>query len=251
MTITSPKAYDALADFYDGLRLTNREKEENRFIYKYLRDRGYVVGEVLETGSGTGRMIDYLDDQIPSGKYLGIDSSTEMTAIAKAKHPRYAFSVNDMRRLPVLDKAVDSAISVFGGFSYLVSQLEAEDGLREKLRVLRPGGKLFLMVWAAWAIQEGIFDVKIGDDVLQRRRWGSATLWAAVDRAFEGAKVWGHSGRWLRWLPSWAPRRLFRFLFWLERKTWGKWYPDACTYLICEATAPRPSTPRPVVDLSI
>jgi len=237
--MTVEKAYDLLADTHDSQRAGNHAKEENLLIFKYLIAQGYTADQVIEVGSGTGLLIDYLDEHVPPNKYLGVDISREMVSVAKAKHPNYSFSVNDMRRIPVLDHLVEALVCVFCGFSYLTTTMEIEDALREFLRVMRPKGKLFLMVWGEEAFEQRIDELKLEGKVLPRRIYANRLLAEMVGKAFENVKLWGMSSRWFNYLPGWTPRLFLRLWLWIERRTFGKWRPSRGRYIICEATKPK------------
>lgn len=239
MTSPAVLAYDAVADRYDGLRVTDLNKEENLHLMKYLIAGGYTGGDVAEGACGTGLLIDYLDEHIAPTHYVGVDISPEMLSIARAKHPLYAFSLNDMCRLPVLDRSVDAYVNIFGGLNYLTTTLGQDEALGEALRVLRPGGRLCFMVWSMAALALGTWEVYAKGVPVPRAPLTATHLQEWLGRAAENARIRGLSHVWLAKLPRWTPRLLYRALLWLEAKTWGKWWPERCLYLLCEATAPR------------
>lgn len=232
------KAYDALADQYDGLRVSNLNKEENLFLMHYLIDRGYTASNVVETGAGTGLLIDYLDEHIETHRYLGVDCSREMIAIAEAKHPNYSWSVNDMRRLPVTSASTEAVVSIYGAASYLADLTELQDALFEANRVLRSGGMLFWMVWSLEALQRGMDEVYVDGIKVPRLKYRVSQWQRALAPVGITFSIRGFSSFFLQKLPRWTPRILFKFLLWLEWRLWAKWYPESCKYLFLEIKKP-------------
>jgi ubiquinone/menaquinone biosynthesis C-methylase UbiE len=84
----------------------------------------------------------------PSGRVFGIDPVPEMVAAARRaadhrslKNTRFAVAFGD--RLPFRADTFDAVVSRFGVMFFPAPA----DGLREMLRVLKPGRKLALAVW--------------------------------------------------------------------------------------------------------
>jgi arsenite methyltransferase len=102
-------------------------------------------GIVLDVGCGPASITASLARAVgPSGLVLGIDRSEAM--LARAVHaesgPQIAFLHADAQRLPLRDRTVDAVVSV------AVLQLVPDPviALAEMARVLRPGGRLAVMV---------------------------------------------------------------------------------------------------------
>jgi ArsR family transcriptional regulator len=106
------------------------------------------VGELLDIGTGTGRILEILSARVEHG--VGVDLSSGMLAVARSNIERQDF-VNlqvrkgDMYRLPVEDSSIDLAI-VHMVLHYSDKPLEV---IREAARVLRPRGRLILVDFAA------------------------------------------------------------------------------------------------------
>jgi arsenite methyltransferase len=102
-------------------------------------------GIALDVGSGPGSVTSSLADAAePDGLALGVDISEPMLARAVRAEagPQVGFLRADAQRLPLRDQTVDAVISI------AVLQLIPDPfaALSEISRVLRPGGRLALMV---------------------------------------------------------------------------------------------------------
>ncbi len=111
------------------------------------------VGDLLDIGTGTGRMLELFADRARSA--VGIDQSREMLAVARANLDRAGrrnclVRQGDMYQLPLPDKSFDLAII------HQVLHYAEEPGevLHEAARVLRPGGRLILVDFAPHAQEE-------------------------------------------------------------------------------------------------
>jgi ubiquinone/menaquinone biosynthesis C-methylase UbiE len=102
-------------------------------------------GTALDVGSGPGSVTSSLAHAAgPEGLALGIDISEPMLAraVRAAAGPQVGFLRADAQRLPLRDETVDAAVSI------AVLQLIPDPAatLSEIARVLRPGGRLAVMV---------------------------------------------------------------------------------------------------------
>ena len=107
---------------------------------------------VLDVGCGTGYLLRLLAAQWPQAEELaGIDPAPSMieAAAASADDPRLRFSVGTAERLPCPDASFDLAVTTTS-FDHWSDQ---QAGLRERARVLAPGGHLVLVdVFSPWLI---------------------------------------------------------------------------------------------------
>ncbi|MCB8883417.1 metalloregulator ArsR/SmtB family transcription factor [Acidisoma cellulosilytica] len=110
------------------------------------------LGQVLDIGTGTGRVLELLGPRADSG--LGVDASPQMlklarTRLAQAGLPQCSLRQADMYRLPLPDGGPSQ------GFDVTVLQMvlhHAEDPeavLREAARVTRTGGRIIIVELAS------------------------------------------------------------------------------------------------------
>jgi SAM-dependent methyltransferase len=108
-------------------------------------------GVALDVGSGPGNVTASLARAAgPDGVALGIDISEPMLerAVRKGAGPQVGFIKADAQRLPLRDDTVDAVVST--AVLQLVPNPTA--ALAEMARVLRPGGRLAIMVPTAGSL---------------------------------------------------------------------------------------------------
>ena len=103
-------------------------------------------GDLLDIGTGTGRILELLAGSISSG--IGIDQSREMLAVARAKLESAAANCSvrqgDIYQIPFADASFDTAVI----YQVLHYADDPERALIEATRVLRPEGKLVVVDFA-------------------------------------------------------------------------------------------------------
>ena len=139
------------AEAWDSIRsLHVAESAVEKAIQKALGDR--PVGRLLDVGTGTGRMIELLG---PSAiQATGIDKSSEMLRLARVKLEAAGIPSSlrqaDMYALPLADGSADSVV-IHQVLHYAHNPAAA---LVEAARVLRPGGRLLVVDFAAHEREE-------------------------------------------------------------------------------------------------
>jgi SAM-dependent methyltransferase len=98
-------------------------------------------GRVLEVGSGTGDFTKHVHDAL-DGKLIAVDLSARMVALTRQRG--IGASVADIEALPFEDGAFDSVLA--NRVLYHLPNLDR--GLREIVRVLRPGGRLVAVTYS-------------------------------------------------------------------------------------------------------
>jgi ubiquinone/menaquinone biosynthesis C-methylase UbiE len=106
------------------------------------------VGDLLDIGTGTGRILEILSDR--AERCVGVDFSTGMLAVARANLERAGLShmqvrKGDMYQLPVQIESFDLAIL----HMVLHYSEDPSEVINEAARVLRAGARLFVVDFAA------------------------------------------------------------------------------------------------------
>ena len=152
--------FDQAADFYDDTRALSGPLAGGgmQMILDRLRERAGVDAQLLEVGTGTGRIAIPLMDR--GGWLFGCDLSFRMMARQRAKRPDARLAQADATALPFTPAQFDGALTVH--VLHLVGGWRA--ALREIRRVLRPGGA-YINVWTP--------NTRIGPDSRIREYWRS------------------------------------------------------------------------------
>jgi SAM-dependent methyltransferase len=212
-------AYDGLAQKYDSYHRDPKSLAENRWVASVLKRFLPADGLVVDLGCGTGLLLEL--HALAPERYLGVDLSDGMLALARRKNPAHAFVLGDMRAVAGLpDGSASAVVSLFGSASYC----ELEPVRREVERVLAPGGRYWLMYCgpgyrsrATYINQGGESQVLCYDEAALRRVFAEDAItglsWA-VDR-----------------FPSWLPGPAFDAWLRLESATVGRWAPGSCWFL--------------------
>jgi len=100
-----------------------------------------AADNLLDVGCGSGIFSSLA--HATGAKVTGIDASEPLIAEAKQRVPSANFSVGEMEELPFGD-AVFDVVTGFNSFQYAAN---VKNALTEAKRVLKPGGKLTVMIW--------------------------------------------------------------------------------------------------------
>jgi len=140
--------FDAVARRYD---LTNdvlslgQDRRWRRLVVDAVDPQ---PGErVLDLAAGTGTSSEPFADR--GATVVPCDFSMGMLRVGKQARPGLAFTAGDATRLPFADAAFDAVTISFG----LRNIVDPDAGLREMLRVTRPGGRLVVCEFShpTWA----------------------------------------------------------------------------------------------------
>ena len=117
------------------------------------------VGEddhVLDVACGTGIVARYAVPEVgDGGRVVGLDATKAMLAVAVGIEPRVEWRFGDAGALPFDDGSFDAVICQSG----LMFFSDPVGAIREMWRVLRPGGRLAVQVWASCEAQDVFADI--------------------------------------------------------------------------------------------
>jgi SAM-dependent methyltransferase len=102
--------------------------------------------KVLDVACGTGVLAREVARRVgPGGAVTGLDRNDGMLAVARRKAPDIDWRLGVAEALGFADGAMDAVVSQFG----LMFFEDRRAALREMWRVVRPGGRVAVAVWAA------------------------------------------------------------------------------------------------------
>ena len=139
--------FDAIANNYDSLNrvisLGIDKSWRRKLVAMVQKHKGQ---DIVDIATGTGDLALALST-IPSAKITGVDIAVEMLEIGKQKVKQQKRSdqikmiVGDAENIPLENESADTVTVAFGvrNFGNL------EKGLSEILRILKPGGHVFVL----------------------------------------------------------------------------------------------------------
>jgi demethylmenaquinone methyltransferase/2-methoxy-6-polyprenyl-1,4-benzoquinol methylase len=131
------RMFDAVARRYDVTNDVLSMGQDRRWRKAVLDAVDASPGErVLDLAAGTGTSSEPFAAR--GAFVVPCDFSLGMLAVGKRSRPRLPFTAGDATRLPFADHSFDAVTISFG----LRNVVDPEAGLREMLRVTRPGGRL-------------------------------------------------------------------------------------------------------------
>ncbi len=99
-------------------------------------------GSALDVACGSGKLTEQMARIAgPDGRVVGLDFSTQMLEVARHGHPGMKFWEGDALNLPFDDASFDASTIAFG----LRNLADPVRGLREMLRVVKPGGRAVVL----------------------------------------------------------------------------------------------------------
>jgi demethylmenaquinone methyltransferase / 2-methoxy-6-polyprenyl-1,4-benzoquinol methylase len=130
--------FDRLAGRYDLLNTVLSAGSDGSWRRRTAAASGLVPGgTALDVACGSGKLTAALRRRAPGGLVVGMDFSAGMLAEAGRRTAGLSYVRGDALRLPFREATFEAVSIAFG----LRNLADPELGLREMLRVLRPGGR--------------------------------------------------------------------------------------------------------------
>jgi len=144
-TVESVKqVYNTVATYFIASR--KRDWKEFELLIKNIP----VDAQVLDAGCAHGRLVPtLLAHGIAKENYTGIDISEKLIAHACVTFPEMSFNVGDVCALPYESKQFDVVISS-AVIHHIPSRALRIAAIQEMYRVLKPRGKMHILVWNAF-----------------------------------------------------------------------------------------------------
>src|SRR5258706_5655218 len=135
--------FDRIAHRYDLVNTVLSLGTDGGWRRRAARETGLKAGgSALDIACGSGKLTAELARIAgPTGRVVGLDFSPEMLAIARVRHPGIEFMEGDALSLPFEDASFDAVTIAFG----LRNLSDPVRGLREMLRMVRPGGRAVVL----------------------------------------------------------------------------------------------------------
>lgn len=130
--------FDRIARRYDLVNTVLSAGTDGGWRRRAVRASGVRAGgSALDVACGSGKLTAELAKVVgKEGRVVGLDFSPRMLEVARHDHPRLEFVEGDALNLPYADAAFDATTIAFG----LRNLSDPVRGLREMLRVVKPGG---------------------------------------------------------------------------------------------------------------
>jgi demethylmenaquinone methyltransferase/2-methoxy-6-polyprenyl-1,4-benzoquinol methylase len=130
--------FDRIAQRYDLINTLLSGGTDGGWRKRAARATGLGPGgSALDVACGSGKLTaDLARIAGPRGRVIGLDFSPQMLGVAHRDHPGIEFIEGDALKLPFDDASFDASTIAFG----LRNLADPVQGLREMLRVVRPGG---------------------------------------------------------------------------------------------------------------
>ncbi len=135
--------FDRIARRYDLVNTVLSAGTDGGWRRRAARATGLKPGgSALDVACGSGKLTGQLARIAgPKGRVVGLDFSTQMLEVAHNEHPAIEFREGDALNLPFDDASFDATTIAFG----LRNLADPVRGLREMLRVVKPGGRAVVL----------------------------------------------------------------------------------------------------------
>ncbi len=165
------KNYTTIAPYYDLLMKRVRYREWMMYIESIIKMYKSEVKTILDIACGTGNGLLNLSDKYEH--YIAFDRSLEMLKVFKTKlnsTPLNPFLfVADVRQIPLRDRSIDAAFSIFDSLNNLLSKKDMKKALEEVYRILNEGG---------------VFTFDLNTPYVLKEQWGTKTRIEEDDEIF-------------------------------------------------------------------
>ncbi len=142
------KMFNNISKNYDFLNHFLSAGIDRRWRKKAIAELKDIAPKIiLDVATGTGDLALEAERQLKPEKIIGIDIAVKMLEIGRGKIAKRALTEiitleeGDSEKLPFEDNTFDAVVVAFGVRNFA----NVENGLREMLRVLRPGGKCVIL----------------------------------------------------------------------------------------------------------
>lgn len=135
--------FDRIAKRYDLVNTVLSGGTDGGWRRRAARETGLRAGgSALDVACGSGKLTAELAKIAgPSGRVVGLDFSPQMLEVARHDLPNLEFLEGDALKLPFDDANFDATTIAFG----LRNLADPVRGLREMLRVIKPGGRAVVL----------------------------------------------------------------------------------------------------------
>src|SRR5437879_1438546 len=135
--------FDRIAHRYDTINTVLSAGTDSGWRRRAARETGLAPGgSALDIACGSGRLTaDLARLAGAAGRVVGLGFGPQMLEVARREHPRLEFLDGDALNLPFEDRSFDASTIAFG----LRNLADPVRGLREMLRVVKPGGRAVVL----------------------------------------------------------------------------------------------------------
>lgn len=135
--------FDRIARRYDLVNTVLSAGTDGGWRRRAARASGLQAGgSALDVACGSGKLTAELARLAgKDGRVVGLDFSPQMLEVARQDHPGIEFTEGDALNLPFDDASFDATTIAFG----LRNLSDPVRGLREMVRVLKPGGRAVVL----------------------------------------------------------------------------------------------------------
>ncbi len=137
----------------------------DKMVRQHQPEHGWAISElalqptdeVLEIGFGGGRAIELMVEQVTQGHIYGIDLSPTMVRSAGRRNAqavyegRVILQQGNVSALPFADQQFDKILSIHSLYFWS----DIPQAMQDLCRILKPGGKLFLVLATTWINADG------------------------------------------------------------------------------------------------